>query len=262
MNLSWKSSLVALLIGGLVIAAIGARLVASARTNPNALWDVVHGVCVPAARTTRKPGPCAAVDLADGYAVLKDLRGATQVLVIPTERVSGIESAALLAPGSPNYWADAWSARSYVAGYAHRPVQRDDVALVVNSAYGRSQNQLHIHVDCVRPEVAAALKASLHRLGPSWSRFTLKLDGRRYRAMWLAGADLEARDPFKLLARDPSARADMGAQTLAVVGITAPDGTPGFVLLSHAANLATGDNGHAEELMDHGCRVLGAASSL
>jgi CDP-diacylglycerol pyrophosphatase len=43
------------------------------------------------------PAPCALVDLrerdAKGYVVLKDLVGATQYLLIPTARVSGIESA-------------------------------------------------------------------------------------------------------------------------------------------------------------------------
>ena len=258
MRVNWRSGLGALLIGGLVVA-VAARLVASASTNPNALWDVVHGVCVPAQETTGKPGACVAVDLGGGYAVLKDLRGKTQVLVIPTARVSGIESTYVLAPASPNYWDDAWKARSYVEGYARRRIPRDDIALTVNSIYGRSQNQLHIHVDCVRPSIAAALRANLRRLGPNWSRFSLRLEGHRYRALWLPGAELGSRDPFKILADgDKAARADMGAESLALVGVTAPDGAPGFVLLSHRADPTRGDDGHAEELMDHHCKVLGA----
>ena len=34
-------------------------------------------------------------------------------------------------------------------------------------------------------------------------------------------------------------------------------GAPGFVLLSDHADLAAGDHGSGEDLMDHSCRVLG-----
>ena len=37
---------------------------------------------------------------------------------------------------------------------------RDDISLAVNSVYGRSQNQLHIHIDCVRSDVRNALRAA------------------------------------------------------------------------------------------------------
>ena len=61
--------------------------------------------------------PFAVVDLwegdAKGYAVLKDLVGAAQYLLIPTARVPGIESLLLLAPEAPNYFADAWRERGY-----------------------------------------------------------------------------------------------------------------------------------------------------
>ena len=259
MKLALKLTLGLALVAGLAVAAVGSRFIVSASKHPNALWHIVHDVCAPTQKATGKPGPCIAVDLAGGYAVLKDLRGETQVLVIPTQKITGIESAALLEPSSPDYWADAWAARRYVEGYAHKAIPRDDIALAVNSVYGRSQSQLHIHVDCVRADVAAALQANLPRLGPSWSRFSLPLPGGRYRAMWLAGADLGGRDPFKLLAGGaPGAKTHMGDETLVLVGITRPDGAPGFVLLAHRANPAIGDDGHGEYLMDHHCKVLGA----
>ena len=257
MSLVWKTSFGVIIVGALIAALLGARLVASASRHPNALWHIVHDLCVPAEVATHKPGPCVAVDLAGGYAVLKDLRGQTQVLVIPTQKITGIESEALLEPSSPNYWADAWAARTYVEGYLHRPIPRDDLALAVNSVYGRSQSQLHIHVDCVRPDVVGALKTNLPRLSSRWSRFSLRLPGGRYYAMWLPGAELGDRDPFKLLAEGQvGAKAHMGDETLALVGITGPDGAPGFVLLAHRANPALGDDGHGEYLMDHHCKVL------
>ena len=66
-----------------------------AAADPNALWNIVNGQCVPDQSNNGDPAPCALVDLDGGeprgYAVLKDLVGATQFLLIPTERVTGIE---------------------------------------------------------------------------------------------------------------------------------------------------------------------------
>ncbi|XLM23387.1 CDP-diacylglycerol diphosphatase, partial [Chromobacterium piscinae] len=46
-----------------------------------------------------------------GVAVLKDRNGALQYLLIPTEKVSGIESPRLLGDDAPAYWREAWQAR-------------------------------------------------------------------------------------------------------------------------------------------------------
>ena len=90
--------------------------------NRNRLWALVHDGCVPAAARNRYPPfPCVEVDTAThggaaGYAVLKDRAGRYQYLVLPLARVRGIESPALQAPGAPNYFADAWTARAHGLG--------------------------------------------------------------------------------------------------------------------------------------------------
>jgi CDP-diacylglycerol pyrophosphatase len=237
------------LLGGVGFLAWRSGLLA--RTDPDALWKVVHGLCVRDERINHAPAPCVAVDLDKGYAVLRDQRGKTQVLVIPTTRVTGIEDPAVLAPSAPNYWLDAWDARAFVQKLAGRPLPRDDVVLAINSVYGRSQNQLHIHVDCIKTDVKADLDANIASVGPTWSDFPAKLRGLTYRAIWIPGADLGDNDPFKILATDPIARADMTHETLAVIAATSPAGAPGFVLVAER------QYGHAETLQDHSCRVLG-----
>ena len=225
------------------------------RTDPDALWKVVHGLCVRDERVNHQPAPCVAVDLDKGYAVLRDQRGRTQVLVIPTARVTGIEDPAVQAPNAPNYWQDAWDSRALVQKLAGRPLPRDDVVLAVNSVYGRSQNQLHIHVDCIKTDVKHDLDASLASVGATWSDFPAKLRGLTYRAIWIPGADLGANDPFKILASgDPTARADMTRETLALIAATSPAGAPGFVLVAER------QYGHAETLQDHSCQVLDASA--
>jgi CDP-diacylglycerol pyrophosphatase len=74
------------------------------------------------------------------------------------------------------------------------------------------------------------------------------------------GADLGARDPFRLLAGgDPAAAADMGAETLVVLPTGDGDRRPGFILLSDHANLLKLDRASGEDLLDHTCAVLGPA---
>jgi CDP-diacylglycerol pyrophosphatase len=261
-TLTWKKSLIILVVAAVaVVGLLAARSPAIRGSHPNALWHIVHDLCAPDEASNKLPAPCVAVDLDKGYAVLKDQSGGAQVLVIPTARVSGIESSAVRGGQAPDYWQDAWQARGFLERFAHRPIPRDDVALAVNSVYGRSQNQLHIHVDCVRTDVKQALQANLDHIGPKWTRLAVPLAGLRYRAMWLPGGDLAGRNPFDLLADgDPAARADMARETLAIVPVTRSSGVQGFVLLSDRADPADGDNGHAEAVQDHRCRILGAAS--
>jgi len=232
---------------------------AAESADPDALWRIVHTLCVTDMRVSGSPAPCARVDLAKRYAVLKDIRGDTQLLLIPTDRLSGIEAPQLLAADAPNYFADAWDARPLFEARAKTAVPREDIALAINSIYGRSQQQLHIHIDCVRPDVRDALAAHADAIGRRWRLLEFPLAGRHYQAMRIEGEELGDRSPFKLLAEQPGARADMGRETLAVIGVSA-DGRPGFVLLSDRADLTTMDQGAAEDLQDHSCKVLHAAT--
>jgi CDP-diacylglycerol pyrophosphatase len=250
----------ALRLGAIALAAM-AWIAASraSAADPNALWHVVHDLCVTDVKLSGNPAPCSKVDLARGYAVLKDIRGDTQLLLIPTDRVSGIESPKLLAPGSPNYWQAAWDARPIFEKRAGRPVPREALGLAINSLYGRTQNQLHIHIDCVRPSVQRALQANQSRIGVRWSDLDEPLTGHHYRVRRLEGADFGARDPFKLLADgDSEARAGMGRETLVAIGASFAGGRPGFILLSDRASLMPLDKAAGEELLDHSCAVLGA----
>ena len=243
-----------------VAAAVLAACAAAHAGDPDALWKIVSGLCVPNQQQHGEPAPCALVDLqggvAGGYVVLKDLEGATQYLVIPTARITGIEDPQLLQPGAPNYFADAWNERTYTEKAAGRPLPRDALSLAVNSSFGRSQNQLHIHIDCLRPSVQAALRRQAATIGDSWAPFPEALAGHRYRAMRVMGEALDGADPFKLLAaRRPGAAAAMGEQTLVVAGALFAAGRPGFILLNDRTDLARGDRAGGEELQDHSCAI-------
>jgi len=241
------------------IVALAVLLAATARAaDPNALWNIVHGKCVPHMTAGQGPAPCALVDLAGGYAVLKDIRGATQYLLIPTARVAGIESPEILAPGAPNYWQAAWDARRFVDEKAGHQLPREDISLAINAATRRTQNQLHIHLDCVRADVRATLAANAAKIGTAWTSLALPPAGHPYMVRRIDSADLAGIGPFRLVADElPGAKAAMGAQTMVMTGAPAEGaGQPGFYLLDGHVDPADPTAGGGEELQDHDCALL------
>jgi CDP-diacylglycerol pyrophosphatase len=250
---AWVAVLAAVALGAVTLSGSPASA-----DHPNALWRVVHGLCLRDMAITGRPEPCLAVNRQEGYAVVPDLRGRTQVLLVPTIPISGIESPQILAPEAVNYWQAAWETRRYVERRAAgRSISRDRIGLAINSVFSRSQNQLHIHVDCVRPDVRRALMEREAAIGAAWTPLPAPLAGHRYKVRRLVGEDLGLRNPFVLLARgDPAARRRMPLETLAVIGATFSDGSPGFYLLSGHTDFMRGDPGFAEGLLDHGCAVL------
>jgi CDP-diacylglycerol pyrophosphatase len=228
--------------------------------DPDALWKLVHDKCVPDQRQNGNPAPCVVVDLregdANGYAVLKDLVGATQHLLIPTARVPGIESPLLLAPEAPNCFADAWGERGNTERAAHHSFPRQAISLAINSSFGRSQNQLRIHVDCVRIDVRAILQCQLGAIGDSWAPLPEPLVGHHYRAMRVLTDTLDGTNPFAMLADGvPGARMAMGEQTLVAIGAEFDGGHPGFIILTDRVDLGSGDRASGEELQDHDCAL-------
>ena len=246
------------LAGAALLASLWQASAAHA-ADPSALWKIVDGRCVPDEKLHARPEPCAVVDLGGGYAVLKDIRGREQYLLIPTRRLSGIEAPELLQPQAPNYFADAWQQVPLVAARVGRSLPRDDLSLAINSAYGRSQNQLHIHVDCIGVPAHAMLQAASATIGTGWTTLP-PIDGTSYRAMFLPGDTLGPRDPFRLLAatlHDPGR--EMGRHTLVLVGAVAP--RPGFILLDGEIDRLRLDFGAGERLQDHACRVAETTGS-
>jgi CDP-diacylglycerol pyrophosphatase len=227
-----------------------------ARADPDALWKIVHRNCVPAAQAGKGSGICARVDPEAGWALLKDNSPSKpqQYLLIPTARVTGIEDPAVLAANAPDWFADAWAARDVVAQRLGRPLDRGWLMLAINSPTARSQMQLHIHVGCVRAEVRAQLAARTDMPPGTWSAPDFLYGEHPYRVMRILSRDPGRPTPFQRLAELPTARADMGGYSLAMVG--ARFGTePGFYLLATAANPERGNPAGAEELMAAACEI-------
>ena len=204
--------------------------------------------------------PCAAVDLTHGvgkgFAIAQGHRGIAQFLLIPTARIGGIED-----PGDPGAGRHELLGRppgrpgTFVEERLHTTLPRDAVSLAINSVLGRTQNQLHIHIDCVRPDVRDILAANSgqdrHALGAiSGAACRPYLPGDPDRP-----GDAGQRRSVSHDWRMPARRRTWECTRLALIGATFADGTEGFVLLDDHADPLAGDLAHAEELQDHTCAL-------
>lgn len=223
-------------------------------TGRDGLRQVVQNQCLVNWRAHHDPAPCERVWVASpqpdspGYAVLADRKGGAHYLLVPLKTMTGTDSGELLDPDLPNFFAQAWGARDLLSDYVGHAVPRTAVGLVMNTAREREQNQFHIHIECLRPDVADALRAAAPRVTGSWS--PISVAGSTYQAMRVTDPNLEATNVFELLAKLSSdARHHMETYTLLVAGIQYPEGA-GFVILT-----STGPT--AELMLDAGCAVAG-----
>jgi CDP-diacylglycerol pyrophosphatase len=216
--------------------------------------QIVQDECVKNWKEHHHPDPCERVFLAgstsgdSGYAVLADRAGGAHYLLIPTQTMRGVDSAELLDPDAPNYFAEAWHARDLINGFVGHDVPRTAIGLVVNTASTRTQDQFHIHIECLRQDVVASLRAAGEHVTDTWS--PLNIAGSTYQALRITDQDLNGSNLFELLAGlSPNARHHMGDYTLVVAGVQLRTG-PGFIVLT-----GTGPTG--EILLDSTCSAAG-----
>jgi CDP-diacylglycerol pyrophosphatase len=215
------------LLAGVALMA-GAYAAVTHAADRDALLHIVQDQCLPHWQVSHDAAPCAAV--AADSAVLHDRKGGAHFLLIATRTVRGIEDPLILQADSPNYFAAAWRARGELAALAGHPIRDVDIGLAINSAVARGQDQLHIHIECLRPDVRRMLRAAAARISDRWA----PVPGWRYAflARRVSGDSLEHVNPFRLLAEaQPGIRRNMGGYTLVLAGAQFDDG-PGFVLLA------------------------------
>ncbi|MCU5773559.1 CDP-diacylglycerol diphosphatase [Erwiniaceae bacterium BAC15a-03b] len=240
---------IALLVAGLAIAAL------SLQKNADALWQTISEKCVPGQQQSGNPAPCENVDMAQGYVTMKDRNGPLQYLLMPVARISGIENPLLLNPRTPNFFFQSWRERHLLADKRGAPVADSAISLAINSQYGRTQNQLHIHISCLRADVRQQLDQLAPSLGEHWQSATLLK--HPYLLRTLTVEQLAQQSAFIRLADEvPDTHAGMGKYGLALAAL--PDGR--LVLMAIERNWLKLNRGSAEEIQDHSCKILGKAA--
>lgn len=211
--------------------------------KPNSLWSLAQ--CC--AKDLKSNPGCRYYNKADEFIILKDndpIKPAA-FLMIPAVKVTGIEDKQIFDRPFVDFWAYGWQeAQTYIK----KPAA--ETALAINSASGRTQDQLHIHIACIRPDVAQALADDDTKIGTdpvTAVQLQLGPDQHIYRvvrAITLVGSE----NPYNLVAQMPGAKDDMADESIAVVGSQTPGSFYVLETYAHGTN-----PGSAEELLDQFC---------
>jgi CDP-diacylglycerol pyrophosphatase len=209
---------------------------------PNSLWSLAR--CC--AKDLRSDRYCRYYSKNDHFIILRDNSPdkPNAYLIIPTTKVTGIEDRQIFAPPVADLWANGWQQAGI---FLKKPAA--DTGLAINSVFGRSQSQLHIHISCVRRGVAQALAENDGEIGGDRAKpVEIPLGPQNHIYRVIKVMSLKAESPFDLAAAMSGAKADMAAQSIAVVGSKTPGAY--YVLSTHHE----GSNpGAAEELLEQAC---------
>ena len=223
-------------------------------SNRELLLQVTTALCVPNARLTGLAAPCRQVVEDPGFAMLRAPGERQHFILVPLRPLRGLESPALWRPGQPNWFGLAWRQRWYLSAWGQAPVADERIALALNAPSGRSQDQLHVHLACLRPE----LRQQLWQLAPGideyWRALPVALAGSRYQARRLSETQLRATDFFQALASQPPYPLPDPRLSLAVVALPSQDAGRQFLLLAGRAGSQPGDFGSAERLLAADCQ--------
>ena len=185
-------------LGAAALAAVSAY---AALRYPHTLQRIAEA-CVADAERTGSPFPCLKVDLKEGedqsYVIFRAPLLDDTVL-IPTRRIIGVEDPLLGSPDAPNYFADAWRERSILTLPDGEAPARDRLALFVNSKLLRTQDQLHIHIGCLKPDARRTLASVAPRLPVGeWRLIEAVVPHHPFWVLRLGRADLNGVNPFRL----------------------------------------------------------------
>jgi CDP-diacylglycerol pyrophosphatase len=200
-----------------------------------ALWQVVRA-CVADYKLTGRPFPCLEVDLAGGEelgSVVLRPPLLDDTILASTRRITGIEDPFLQSPEAPNYFDAAWRARTFLKDAGGQTPERDAIALFLNSAIVRTQDQLHIHVGCLLPYARRTLAAAAPKIPMGeWAQIGPVVPHTMFWGYRIPGRELANVNPFRLAAEAVAGKTrDPGDLTVVVAGVRV-DGDDEFLILA------------------------------
>jgi CDP-diacylglycerol pyrophosphatase len=116
----------------------------------------------------------------------------------------------------------------------------------------RSQNQLHIHISCIRPDVKKLIHNNGAFIVNKWEIFPSGILNHPYYSRRINKEQLKNVNLFALLKDElPDATNNMKDFTMAVIA-----DNKNFIILADKYNPEKGDRAWAEEVQDHDCPQL------
>jgi CDP-diacylglycerol pyrophosphatase len=250
-----KAAWILLAVAGLTVSTAFATFAIG--LDRMALWQVVRA-CVADFKLTETPFPCLEVDLSGG-----DERGAVvlrspvsdDTILAPTRRITGIEDPFLQSPEAPNYFDAAWRARTFLNGADGEAPERDAIALMVNSAVARRQDQLHIHVGCLLPYARRALAIAAPKVPiGEWAQIGPVVPHTMFWGYRIGGTDLPNVDPFRLAAEAVAGKTKgPGDLTIVVAGVRVESDDEFLILASYAKAPHAWWPVGSDDLLDSAC---------
>jgi CDP-diacylglycerol pyrophosphatase len=220
-----------------------------------ALWQVVRA-CVVDFKLTGASLPCFEVDVSDGEERGNVVLRAPlfhDLIVAPTRKIVGIEDPFLRSAGAPNYFDAAWRARSFLKSADGRAPEHDEIAVIANSAVIRTQDQLHIHVGCLKSHAKRMLATAAPNVPiGKWAPIGAIVPHTVFWGMRIRGTNLSDIEPFRLTAEALTDKMiPLRNLTIAAAGVRVKGDDQFLILTSYAE--ATGTSLGSSALLDRSC---------
>jgi CDP-diacylglycerol pyrophosphatase len=219
----------------------------------NALWKNVQERCLKP-DAPRHPD-CAAVDRDKGLVLYKDAIGRSHFLVIPDRPMRGVDDIGAWEDGTPNQWAFGWDARAFVGKARGQALPDSMLGLAINAKASRSQDQLHIHLDCISTQARDFVSGAGAPIGTTWT--DLQFRGKPVKAIFVPSASASMSvNPFLLIKRRlGDAAPPVPDRGVFVAYVAGEQGQAGFVVVDQPVDREAGSNGHASDFLDRQCEL-------
>jgi CDP-diacylglycerol pyrophosphatase len=240
------------------VLLLGAASAHAETGDRHRLWAIVR-TCASAYRLMGVAFPCLKVEIPEnnldlGWAVLRPLKS-DDLILSPTRETPGVEDPFLQSDAAPNYFAAAWGARSFLRTADGDPPPRDQVVLAVNTRGARSQDQLHIHIGCLRPDARSFLDAAALRMPlDQWTRVGPLVPRQVWFGERVREADFARMNPFRIAAQNFVGAAQNPGRLMVMVTGARFRGEDDLLILAFFEG-AGGQFGHsgAEAFLDRSC---------
>jgi CDP-diacylglycerol pyrophosphatase len=217
----------------------------------NILWRKVNSGCIPGYISKNTYQPCSLVDMNKKNVIYKVDNDKYQYLLLPTDKVTGVEDDKLQRDGTPNYLYDAWLAKTFLTERLGKPIKERFISLTLNSKNARSQDQFHIHISCLSSGANEILsKIPESKMNSTWSKEQITIPPYSFYYRKVSLNELIHDNLFQSVSdKVKQEKGSLESTGVAMVNIT-PNS---FIML---VGIGTSANGVSAELIqDHECRL-------